>query len=132
MQTQNKRQRIYRSGVVERYYNCLLTIHDNITYKEVTNMKDVCSFYRVSKAIPTLLQKAKIIQKIGRSSYIWIGNKPSIEMAEMLIEMARFTSYDYIKQNVKPDIIYDKKPVVKVENNKFSFSLFWGLIKFQR
>lgn len=140
MKTENQRKRAYKNGVTIRYYICLKELHHQITNNELSNIESVCTFYKVSRGIPSFLQSAKIIKKLGQGSYKWIGEKPTVEMAETIIELARLKSLQYEKKEKVKEIENDE-PVVKILNastevkeqkKNWSFSIFWGLIKFKK
>ena len=160
MNTQNQRQRELRTGVKAKYTAYLNEIYKMIENDECINMNLLTSMYNIGKQASPILQSEKIIKKITKGKYIWIGKKPSSQMVDMIIEKARMSSFERLypsketgqkeidfktsiekpveKPEVKPvvRIINPRKTKikteVKVEKKNYSFSILWGLIKIQK
>ena len=160
MNTENQRQRELRTGVKAKYTAYLNELYKQIKNNDVILMNDLTASYNIGKQASTILQSEKIIKKISRNKYIWIGRKPSSEMIDVMIEKARKNSYERLyptkeigqkkidfktpveKPIEKPvvktvvRIINQSKPAIKseikFEKQNYSFSILWGLIKIQK
>ena len=156
MNTENQRKRELRTGVKAKYTAYLNELYKQIKNDDVILMNDLTASYNIGKQASTILQSEKIIKKISRNKYIWIGKKPSTEMIDVMIEKARKNSYERLyptKETGQKQIDFKapiakpiEKPVVKIinqskpaikpeikfEKQTYSFSIFWGLIKIQK
>ena len=155
MKTENQRQRELRTGVKAKYTAYLNDLYIRINNDEIILMNELASSYKIGKQCSPILQSKKIIKKLSRNKFIWIGKKPNSEMVDMIIEDARVSSYNGYKSKevgqkeidfkipvTKPVIakpiekpvvrILNSTPEVKVEKSKFSVSLLWGMFKYQK
>lgn len=148
MNTENQRQRELRIGVKPKYTAYLNHIYEQIQNNNVVNMNLLTSMFNIGKQASPILQSEKIIKKISKGKYIWIGKKPSSQMADLIIERARFIQFERLypsKETGQKEIQFNKpvvkilnqrKPVIKseikVEKQNYYFSIFWGLIKIQK
>lgn len=166
MNTENQRQRELRTGVKAKYTAYLNELYIRINNDEIILMNELTSSYKIGKQASPILQSQKIIKKLSRNKFIWIGKKPNSEMVDMIIENARINSYektyptkeigqkeiDFKTPVTKPIETVIPKPVEKVipkpvvrimnpsiksnpikeEKKNIEFSIFWGLIKFQK
>ena len=143
MNTQNQRQRELRTGVKAKYTAYLNEIYRQIENDECINMNLLTSMYNIGKQASPILQSEKIIKKITKGKYIWIGKRPSSQMVDLIIEKARMSSFErlYPAKEIPQKKMDVRKPVVKIINpsteakeqkQNYSFSIFWGLIKIQK
>ena len=156
MNTENQRQRELRTGVKAKYTAYLNEIYKQIENDEYLNMNLLTSMFNIGKQASPILQSEKIIKKISKGKYIWIGKKPSSQMVDRIIERARMSSFERLypsKETVQKEIDFKTpiekpvskpvvriinqrktkiKPEVKVEKKNYSFSILWGLIKIQK
>ena len=140
MNTENQRKKELRTGVKAKYTAYLNDLYIRIKNDEVILMNDLTSSYKIGKQCSPILQSKKIIKKLSRNKFLWIGKKPTPEMADMLIEVARINSYNYQQKEVGQKEIDFKTPVtkpiekpeVKVEKKSFAVSLLWGMFKYQK
>lgn len=157
MNSENPRQKKLRTGVKAKYTAYLDDLYIRINNNEIILMNDLISSYKISKQLSAILQSKKIIKKLSRHKYIWIGKKPSPEMVDMIIEVSRINAYNYqpkevgqkeinfrtpiVKLNNKPVTKPVTKPLVKIikpstkikeQKQNYSFSILWGLIKIQK
>jgi hypothetical protein len=156
MKTQNERQRELRSGVKQKYTAYLNEMYKLTQNNEFIHVNNLCESFKIGTRINIILQNEKIIKKLGQGKYIWISKKPTIEMVDRVIEIQRYMSTKGINKNTlnnQKEIDFEKpvkkpieKPVVRIlnptkeiinseikaENKKYSFSIFWGLVKIQK
>jgi hypothetical protein len=152
MNTENQRQRELRTGVKAKYTAYLNEIYKQIKNDEYINMNLLTSMYNIGKQASPILQSEKIIKKISKGKYIWIGKRPSSQMVDLIIERARMSSFERLypanetgqkeinfnkavnKPIQKPvvKILNERKPEIKIEKQNYSFSIFWGLINIQK
>jgi len=155
-ENQNQRQRDFRTGTVIKYYQCISEMNQKMAQGPINNIQQICNHFNISKRIPAILQEQKIVRKLSKRNYIWIGKKPSIDMAEKILEISRIKSLNYskgikakgqreiqfekpvvkilnpIKKEIKPEIKSEIKQEIKVEKQNYTFSILWGLIKIQK
>jgi hypothetical protein len=151
MNKENQRQRELRTGVKAKYTAYLNEIYKQIQNDEYINMNLLTSMYNIGKQASPILQSEKIIKKISKGKYIWIGKRPSSQMVDLIIEKARMSSFERLypaKETGQKQINFNKpvnkpiqKPVVKILNpstevkeqkQTYTFSIFWGLINIQK
>ena len=156
MNTQNQRQNRIRIGLKSKYTFFLDEVYEQIRQNEYVHMRDICIKLKIGRQVQTILKQENIIKSIGINKYIWIGKKPSSKMVDLIIEKSRIYAYNkknYLsnksgqtqinfktqitKPNVKPVEkpvvkILNSTPKVKVEKNKVTVSLFWGMFKYQK
>lgn len=124
----NTRKHKLKTLMVFNYYKCISEMHNQITTKDKAYLDNICKSFVVAKGISAVMQEQKIIQKISRGKYNWIGNKPTLDMAENIIEILRAKA-NYYDKRYKEKVNAPEVKIVNKTTNK-SFSLFWGLIKF--
>ena len=152
MNTENQRQRELRTGVKAKYTAYLNEIYKQIENDECINMNLLTSMYNIGKQASPILQSEKIIKKITKGKYIWIGKRPSSQMVDLIIEKARMSSFERLypaketgqkqidfktpvtKPIQKPvvKILNQSKPEIKIQKHNYSFNMFWGLIKINK
>jgi len=148
MNTENQRKRELRTGVKAKYTAYLNEIYKQIQNDEYINMNLLTSMFNIGKQASPILQSEKIIKKISKGKYIWIGKRPSSQMVDLIIERARMSSFERLypanetgqkeiefnKPIEKPilKILNERKPIVKPEIQTYSLSIFWGLIKIKK
>jgi hypothetical protein len=149
MNTQDTRNRISRFGVMEKYTNYLNELYNLLQNDENISMPSLSRKYKTGTQLSIVLQNLKIIKKISKNRYVWIGKKPSKEMVFKLIEECRnygnikakdiaerkidFNNQIEIKFKEPVKRKYTKRQEIKqTENNIYSLNIFWGLIKIQK
>ena len=144
MNTENQRQRELRIGVKAKYTAYLNHIYEQIQNNNVVNMNLLTSMFNIGKQASPILQSEKIIKKISKGKYIWIGKRPSSQMVDLIIERARMSSFERLypaKETGQKEIEFNKpvlkilnerKPIAKPEIQTYSLSIFWGLIKIKK
>ena len=146
MKTQNKKS--IRKNVPEKYFEFLNTIYKYKMAKIKFDMQEYLITKKISRGVPGALCELKILQKTGHNQWMWIADKPNMQMALDAIEVLRLKSEKYnaslkveapkIEQTpVKKHVsILPKKRAIKketpVEKTGFKISLFWGLINLQK
>lgn len=144
MNTENQRKRELRTGVKAKYTAYLNEIYKQIQNDECINMNLLTSMFNIGKQASPILQSEKIIKKITKGKYIWIGKRPSSQMVDLIIEKARMSSFERLypaKETGQKEIEFNKpvlkilnerKPIVKPKIQTYSLSIFWGLIKIKK
>ena len=144
MNTENQRKRELRTGVKAKYTAYLNEIYKQIQNDEYINMNLLTSMFNIGKQASPILQSEKIIKKISKGKYIWIGKRPSSQMVDLIIERARMSSFERLypaKETGQKEIEFNKpvlkilnerKPIAKPEIQTYSLSIFWGLIKIKK
>jgi hypothetical protein len=153
MNTENQRKRELRTGVKAKYTAYLNEIYKQIKNDEYINMNLLTSMFNIGKQASQILQSEKIIKKITKEKYIWIGKRPSSQMVDLIIERARMSSFERLypaKETGQKQIDFkapiakpidkpvpEKSSVTKIKELKeqkqnYSLSLFWGLIKISK
>lgn len=100
---------------------------------------NLCREYNVSSMVMMFLYKHGSIKKVDGNKYIWIGDAPTDRMCDKIRKstcnyhgmMAKKRNLEKIEiaKNLAPET--QVTPIVtRTRAKKKSFSLFWGLIKF--
>ena len=147
MNTENQRNTKLRNGVNERYTSFLNELYYSIKNQENISLNNITTNNNVGTQLAVILKNLNIIKKTKHKKYIWIGKRPTPELVSILIEQARLynskaaNKAKEIKQveiefkepirNLKPILNLHKEKIEPNKNN-LSFSLFWGLIKFNK
>lgn len=126
----NIRKHQLKTLIKIKYFNCLNEIYTQIKNKDRAYLDNICKSHSIAKGISTVMQEQKIIKKIARGKYIWIGNRPDFEMVEDIIEILR-SKANYYDKRYKEQVNAPEVKIVNKTTNK-SFSLLWGLIKFNK
>jgi hypothetical protein len=151
MKTESKRQNRMSTVTPKKYTFFLNEVYRQIQDNKYVYMHSICCDFKIGRHIPTILKQENIVKSNGINKYIWIGKKPSLQMANLIIEKGRIycdkTKY-LIKETGQKEINFKtpvtkliKKPSVKIVNpstklieqkQNYSFSILWGLIKIQK
>jgi len=150
---------VVRSNAQFRYLNFLKEANYKMKNKEHISFGDLTNKHKVARNLSTNLIEMNIIKKVGLGDFRWIGNRPTLEMANELLKNQRdrvtnSKNKEKLKEALlenknsqnslilqledkqptprkKRTIIEEPKPVEETKKS-IKVSLFWGLINYTK
>jgi hypothetical protein len=150
---------VVRSNAQFRYLNFLKEANYKMKNREHISFAELTGKYKVASNLATNLIDMKVIKKVALGDFRWIGNRPTLEMANellknhrdrILISKNKRKFKDAILENqnsqtslvlqvneIQPTLrkkrtkVQEAKPV-ELKQKTIKVSLFWGLIKFNK
>ena len=130
---------IVRSNAKFRYLEFLKEFYSLAKENKEISFIYLSDKHKIAKGLQLALVELKIAKKISVRNYKWIGNKPSLEMANLILKWQRER---YVRVKIEPTIKnkaitnnISYKPRVKSiqePKEKNTISILWGLIKITR
>jgi hypothetical protein len=136
-----------RKNVPEKYLRTLTEMYGNKLLNKPFEIQNFLKEKKINRGITIALCEFKLLQKVGHNKWMWIGGKPTMEMALEVIEFLRLKSERCNQglkvvskpvEEIKKELVFKsiKKPravkEIPVQKKGLKLSLFWGLFNFQK
>ena len=135
-----KTKRRIQEKTIDKAFNYLNELHHVLTITDSVNLTKLSTVHKVSKTYGTLLLKNKLLIKTNSGALKWATIEPNRDMAIELVKRANEYQNNSLvknsekKEQVAMDFTKKEKPtqagVVKYTIQNKTFSLLWGLLKF--
>lgn len=139
---------VVRSNAQFRYLDFLKEANFKMKNREHISFGDLTNKHKVARNLSTNLIEMNIIKKVGLGDFRWIGNRPTLEMANELLKNQRdrvlISKNKEIKEVTtgiaeskiiipikKRTVIEEPKPVEETKKT-VTVSLLWGLINYTK
>jgi hypothetical protein len=126
---------VVRANSKFRYLDFLKDVKMLIDENKYISFNDLAEKHKIARGQLLFMTELNIIKKISPKNFKWIGRKPSLEMANLILECQR-KKYSNINKPItnipRPKAINVFPEKIKPKYSSLSFSLFWGLIKIQK
>lgn len=125
---------VVRANSKFRYFDFLKDVKLLIDENKYISFNDLAEKHKIARGQLLFMTELNIVKKISPKNFKWIGRKPSLEMANLILECQRkkYSNIKPITNIQKPRTINVYPEKIKQKNSSLSFSLFWGLIKIQK
>ena len=136
-----------RKNVPEKYLKTMNEMYNHKLLNKTFEIQSLMKEKKINRGISIALCQFKLLQKVGHNKWMWIGGKPTMQIALEVIEYLRLKSEKCNQdvkivskpvEEIKKELVFKsiKKPrVVKeipVQKKGLKLSLFWGLFNFQK
>lgn len=136
-----------RKNVPEKYLKTMNEMYNHKLLNKTFEIQSLMKEKKINRGISIALCQFKLLQKVGHNKWMWIGRKPTMEIALEVIEYLRLKSErsnQDVKivskpvEEIKKELVFKsiKKPravkEIPVQKKGLKLSLFWGLFNFQK
>jgi hypothetical protein len=129
---------VVRSNAKFRYFEFLKEFYSLAKENQEISFNGLTNKHKIARGLQVTLVDLKIIKKNSPRNFKWIGNKPSLEMASLILKSQReryirISTKSITKSKPIKNIIYSVPKVnsktIQEPKIKNMISIFWGLIK---